>query len=75
MADLVQSIAVAATGWRFAVSGWGRPEFLEFPGWPLIVVPGVSSTGEFVLLCYLLSFELYLVAAWVQMFYAWLVAI
>ncbi|VDC05928.1 unnamed protein product [Peniophora sp. CBMAI 1063] len=55
LADLVQSIAVAATGWHSAVSGWGRQEYLEFPGWPLIIIPGVSS----------------LVAAWVQVFYAW----
>ncbi|KZV61896.1 hypothetical protein PENSPDRAFT_739648 [Peniophora sp. CONT] len=55
LVDLVQSVAIAASGWNAAVSGWGRQESIEFPGWPLIVIPGVSST----------------VAAWVQIFYAW----
>ncbi|VDB94044.1 unnamed protein product [Peniophora sp. CBMAI 1063] len=55
LADLLQSITIAAMGWRFGVSGWGHPELLQFPGWPLVIVPGISS----------------LVAAWVQAFYAW----
>ncbi|KZV70514.1 hypothetical protein PENSPDRAFT_439198 [Peniophora sp. CONT] len=55
LVDLVHSVVVAARGWRFAVAGWGRPELLEYPGWTFTVVPGLSS----------------LVAAWVQMFYAW----
>ncbi|KZV70518.1 hypothetical protein PENSPDRAFT_439432 [Peniophora sp. CONT] len=55
LADLVHSIAVAAQGWNYAVAGWGRPEHLEYPGWTFSVVPGMSS----------------LVAAWVQIFYAW----
>ncbi|KAI0313143.1 hypothetical protein OF83DRAFT_1175947 [Amylostereum chailletii] len=53
--DIFQSVVACALAWKTLCSGWGRPVNLQFPGWTFSAIPCVSS----------------IVAAWVQIFYAW----
>ncbi|KAI0311431.1 hypothetical protein OF83DRAFT_761819 [Amylostereum chailletii] len=53
--DIFQSVVVGASAWQTLCTGWGRPINLQFPGWTFTALPIVSS----------------IVAAWVQIFYAW----
>lgn len=43
--ELFISAAVAVVGWKLGVSGWGEDASLSLSGWPLVVIPGVSSLG------------------------------
>ncbi|KAI0764678.1 hypothetical protein C8Q74DRAFT_1370609 [Fomes fomentarius] len=53
--DVFQSVVAANQGWQVLVSGWGRPDNLEFPGWTFTALPIVST----------------IISTWVQAFYAW----
>lgn len=45
--EMALSVAVAATGWELMVAGWGQEASLDLAGWPLAVIPGVSSLGMY----------------------------
>ncbi|KZV66158.1 hypothetical protein PENSPDRAFT_98416 [Peniophora sp. CONT] len=53
--DTYHSIVAAFMGWNFLCSGWGRPSALVYPGWTFVSIPIISG----------------IVAALVQVFYAW----
>ncbi|KAI0085564.1 hypothetical protein BDY19DRAFT_441593 [Irpex rosettiformis] len=53
--DIFQSLTFAVLGYYLLVSGWGRPRTLLLLNWTFAAVPFVTGV----------------VAAWVQVFYAW----
>ncbi|KAI0754899.1 hypothetical protein C8Q80DRAFT_396807 [Daedaleopsis nitida] len=53
--DIFQTIIAADAAWDMLCSGWGRSINLRFPDWSWYCLPIVSGV----------------VAAWVQLFYAW----
>ncbi|VDC03047.1 unnamed protein product [Peniophora sp. CBMAI 1063] len=53
--DTYHTVVAAFMGWNFLCSGWGRPSALVYPGWTFVSIPIISG----------------IVAALVQIFYAW----
>ncbi|KAI0712241.1 hypothetical protein C8Q76DRAFT_481543 [Earliella scabrosa] len=53
--DIVQTVLAAGEAWDTLCAGWGRPINIQFPDWSYWCLPMVSG----------------IVAAWVQIFYAW----
>jgi len=53
--DSLQTVTAAFMGWGYLCTGWGHMSALTFPGWTFVAIPMISGV----------------VAAWVQIFYAW----